>query len=101
VHINRATEELKQCVMLLNRLRYAWWAAGTMADLGTAVLNNADRNTRTANTPSAPAEHPHHPATKSGPAGAHNHQQQHHASTPSNWQTLDNATPIDPPLRQT
>ncbi|KAF2747364.1 hypothetical protein M011DRAFT_443944 [Sporormia fimetaria CBS 119925] len=53
VHINRATEELKQCVMLLNRLRSAWWSAGTMADLGTAVLQNADRNTRTANTPAA------------------------------------------------
>jgi len=51
VHINRATDELKQCVVLLNRLRNAWWSAGTMADLGTAVLNNADRNTRTANTP--------------------------------------------------
>ena len=51
VHINRATEELKQCVVLLNRLRNSWWSAGTMADLGTAVLNNADRNTRAVNTP--------------------------------------------------
>lgn len=51
VHINRATDELKQCVTLLNRLRSSWWSAGTMADLGTAVLNNADRGTRTANTP--------------------------------------------------
>ncbi|KAJ4350281.1 uncharacterized protein N0V89_008902 [Didymosphaeria variabile] len=99
VHINRATEELRQCVMLLNRLRYAWWTAGTMADIGTAVLNNADRNTRTANTPAPPAENAHHPAMKPTPAGAHN-QQQHHASTPSNWQTLDNATPIDPRLQQ-
>jgi hypothetical protein len=57
VHINRATEELKQCVVLLNRLRNAWWSAGTMADLGTAVLNNADRNTRAANTPATITEH--------------------------------------------
>lgn len=51
VHINRATDELKQCVVLLNRLRSAWWSAGTMADLGTAVLSNAERNTKTVNTP--------------------------------------------------
>jgi hypothetical protein len=64
VHINRATEELKQCVVLLNRLRNAWWSAGTMADLGTAVLNNADRNTRSVNTPAnipdLPHSRPHH-----------------------------------------
>jgi hypothetical protein len=53
VHIKRATEELKQCVVLLNRLRNSWWSAGTMADLGTAVLNNADRRTQTATTPAS------------------------------------------------
>ncbi|KAF2280326.1 uncharacterized protein EI97DRAFT_119348 [Westerdykella ornata] len=62
VHIKRATDELKQCVMLLNRLRNAWWSAGQMADLGTAVLNNADRNTRTANTPAVATEADHHHA---------------------------------------
>jgi hypothetical protein len=52
VHVNRATEELKQCVRLLDRLRNAWWSAGTMADLGRAVLNNAaGRATNAANTP--------------------------------------------------
>ena len=100
VHINRATEELKQCVNLLNRLRYAWWSAGTMADLGTAVLNNADRNTRTANTPAAATENPAHPSAKADPAGAHT-QQHRHLSAPSNWQTLDNNTPIDPRLQNT
>jgi hypothetical protein len=52
VHVNRATEELKQCVRLLDRLRNSWWAAGTMADLGRAVLSNAaGRTTNAANTP--------------------------------------------------
>jgi len=52
VHVNRATEELKQCVHLLDRLRNSWWSAGTMADLGRAVLSNAaGRNTNAANTP--------------------------------------------------
>lgn len=58
VHVNRATEELKQCVRLLDRLRNAWWSAGTMAELGRAVLNNAaGRATNAVNTPAAvPAE---------------------------------------------
>lgn len=73
VHIKRATDELKTCVMLLNRLRNAWWSAGTMADLGTAVLNNADRNTRTANTPAIVAESDHQ--------HAHLEAQQHHGLT--------------------
>ncbi len=52
VHVNRATEELKQCVRLLDRLRNSWWSAGTMADLGRAVLSNAaGRTTNAANTP--------------------------------------------------
>jgi len=99
VHINRATEELKQCVVLLNRLRYAWWSAGTMADLGTAVLNNADRNTRTANTPAATMEHSTqqaHPPSNPDLAQDLPH---HQPSGPSNWQTLDNTTPIDPRLQ--
>ena len=98
VHINRATEELKQCVTLLNRLRPAWWSAGTMADLGTAVVNNADRNTRTANTPATFADHPNLDDRS-------NHHHQPHSSQqllsgPSNWQTLDNTNPIDPRLQQ-
>lgn len=97
VHINRATEELKQCVTLLNRLRYAWWSAGTMADLGTAVVNNADRNTRTANTP-ATTSADHGPITKQEPP--QQHLQHHAAGGPNNWQSLDNNTPIDPRLQQ-
>ncbi|KAH7138782.1 fungal-specific transcription factor domain-containing protein [Dendryphion nanum] len=101
VHINRATDELKQCVVLLNRLRTAWWSAGTMADIGIAVLNNADRNTRTANTPAAMSDHPqssmHRPSDpKSEPIA------QPLLPTPSNTQwhqhPIDN-TSIDPRLR--
>jgi hypothetical protein len=104
VHINRATEELKQCVVLLNRLRNAWWSAGTMADLGTAVLNNADRNTRAVNTPANipdlphPRSHPHpgqnqykekfEPPTQT-PQLSHTH-------SPAQWQ-ID--TSIDPRLQ--
>lgn len=113
VHINRATDELKQCVVLLNRLRSAWWSAGTMADLGTAVLNNADRNTRTANTPATvadvnnahsrnlegkteqqlPLQPSHHPPLASSASTHHHHPQWH--STPQ--QSLD--TSIDPRLQ--
>ena len=98
VHINRATEELKQCVTLLNRLRPAWWSAGTMADLGTAVVNNADRNTRTANTPATVTEHPNLDIKSNHYHPSQNNQ--HLLSGPSNWQTLDNTTPIDPRLQQ-
>ncbi|KAF2828455.1 hypothetical protein CC86DRAFT_465275 [Ophiobolus disseminans] len=58
VHVNRATEELRQCVYLLEGLRNKWWSAGTMADLGNAVLNNAaGRATNAVNTPATvPAE---------------------------------------------
>ena len=90
VHINRATEELKQCVHLLNRLRYAWWSAGTMADLGTAVLNNADRNTRTANTPATIPEHANPPPKPEAPS---------HSGGPGHWQTAENKSPIDPRLQ--
>ncbi|KAF2730800.1 hypothetical protein EJ04DRAFT_499795 [Polyplosphaeria fusca] len=96
VHINRATDELKQCVVLLNRLRNAWWSAGTMADLGMAVLNNADRNTRTANTPAPMVDmaQPNRPEPKQDTLTQPS-QQQHQATT--QWQQpLD--TPIDPRL---
>ncbi|KAF2473369.1 uncharacterized protein BDR25DRAFT_131517 [Lindgomyces ingoldianus] len=106
VHINRATDELKQCVVLLNRLRNAWWSAGTMADLGTAVLNNADRNTRTANTPATtmdltsiqnrPSE-----ATKAEPPLTQQPQQSALSnSSSSQWQQpLDPSNAIDPRLQ--
>lgn len=56
VHIKRASEELKQCVLLLDRLRDAWWSAGTMADIGRAVLSNAaGQRTNAANTPAPTA----------------------------------------------
>ncbi|KAF1959774.1 hypothetical protein CC80DRAFT_466903 [Byssothecium circinans] len=99
VHINRATEEIKQCVQLLNKLRPAWWSAGTMADLGMAVLNNADRNTRTANTPATVPDHTAQQPTKHDPSYHPQHHNQQHPSGPSNWQTLDNSTPIDPRLQ--
>ncbi|KAF2645130.1 hypothetical protein P280DRAFT_496214 [Massarina eburnea CBS 473.64] len=115
VHINRATEEIKQCVELLNKLRPAWWSAGTMADIGMAVLNNADRNTRAVNTPAAPmamdqsSQHHQHqqnkPESSRYPPGhpqfpQHPHHHNPQPSGPSNWQTLDNSTPIDPRLQQ-
>jgi hypothetical protein len=73
VHINRATEELKQCVQLLDRLRNAWWSAGTMADIGRAVLSNAagrtTTNTNAANTPAPSAPEPRQdPKTEAPPA---------------------------------
>jgi hypothetical protein len=68
VHVNRATEELKQCVHLLDRLRNSWWAAGTMADLGRAVLSNAaGRNTNAANTPAPMPAEPRASETKTEP----------------------------------
>ncbi|KAF1920824.1 fungal-specific transcription factor domain-containing protein [Ampelomyces quisqualis] len=76
VHVNRATEELKQCVRLLDRLRNAWWSAGTMADLGRAVLSNAaGRTTNAVNTPAtmAPEPHPSDPKTEPPtPIASHN-----------------------------
>ncbi|KAF2191154.1 hypothetical protein K469DRAFT_720136 [Zopfia rhizophila CBS 207.26] len=96
VHINRATDELKQCVILLNRLRNAWWSAGTMADLGIAVLNNADRNTRTANTPATVADHAHahHSETKVEPPAV---VPQQPPPGSSQWQPIDSS--IDPRLQ--
>jgi hypothetical protein len=68
VHVNRATEELRQCVRLLEGLRNKWWSAGTMADLGNAVLNNAaGRNTNAANTPAPTAPELRQPETKTEP----------------------------------
>jgi hypothetical protein len=68
VHVNRATEELKQCVRLLDRLRNSWWSAGTMADLGRAVLSNAaGRQTNAANTPAPIPAEPRSADTKTEP----------------------------------
>ncbi|KAF1842082.1 uncharacterized protein K460DRAFT_370086 [Cucurbitaria berberidis CBS 394.84] len=68
VHVKRATEELKQCVRLLDRLRNAWWSAGTMADLGRAVLSNAaGRATNAANTPAPVAIEPRQTEPKTEP----------------------------------
>ena len=119
VHINRATEELKQCVQLLDRLRNAWWSAGTMADIGRAVLSNAagrttttTNNTNAANTPATSAPEPRHdpktdmlsaqtPAT-AGPRmptsttqWSQQHQQQQHQQ--QQHQHMDR--PIDPRLQ--
>lgn len=97
VHVNRATEELKQCVRLLDRLRNAWWSAGTMADLGRAVLSNAaGRTTNAANTP-APEPRPTEAKTEPPtPRSVHNSVS---LPTSAHWpQPLD--TPIDPRLQQ-
>jgi hypothetical protein len=107
VHINRATEELKQCVHLLDRLRNAWWSAGTMADIGRAVLSNAagrttttTNNTNAANTPapSAPEARQQDPKTEIPPA--------HTPSTagprmPTSrpWSQQHMDSPIDPRLQ--
>ena len=119
VHVNRATEELKQCVRLLDRLRPSFWSAGTMADLGRAVLNNAaGRATNAANTPAPvppeprPNEQKSEPPTPqstysgqiSSPKMAHHwpqnlnppidpRLQQHHAPTPTPMASLLNPTP--------
>ncbi|KAF2262779.1 hypothetical protein CC78DRAFT_569513 [Lojkania enalia] len=96
VHINRATDELKQCVVLLNRLRNAWWTAGTMADLGIAVLNNADRNTRTANTPATIAD-PTHPQTLEPKPERPSQTAQQPLPGSAQWQQIDSS--IDPRLQ--
>ncbi|EMD89309.1 hypothetical protein COCC4DRAFT_168909 [Bipolaris maydis ATCC 48331] len=101
VHVNRATEELKQCVRLLDRLRNAWWSAGTMADLGRAVLSNAaGRNTTTANTPMPITSEPRHPESKTGPPTPQNPQstQPPSSNQPQHWQQ-DMETRIDPRLQ--
>ena len=68
VHVNRATEELRQCVYLLEGLRNKWWSAGTMADLGNAVLNNAaGRSTNAVNTPAPVTVEPRQPEPKTEP----------------------------------
>lgn len=106
VHVNRATEELKQCVRLLDRLRNAWWSAGTTADLGRAVLSNAAgrANTNAANTPvAAPAEPRRTTEPKTEPPTpqtSHAGQQAPSSSTQSASQWPQNMdTPIDPRLQ--
>jgi hypothetical protein len=102
VHVNRATEELKQCVRLLDRLRNAWWSAGTMADLGRAVLNNAaGRTTNAVNTPATVAAELRQSEPKTEPPTP---QSSHNTIPPSNppqWShhSLDNQ--IDPRLQHT
>ena len=96
VHINRATDELKQCVVLLNRLRSAWWSAGTMADLGLAVLSNAERNTKAANTPATVTE-----LKPEMPAQSLHQLPQRPPSNPTQWpQQPAIDTSIDPRLQQ-
>lgn len=101
VHVNRATEELKQCVRLLDRLRNAWWSAGTMADLGRAVLSNAaGRATNAANTPAAVTAEPRPSDPKTEPPTPQSTQSQlpsQHSTQQWN-QSLD--TSIDPRLQQ-
>lgn len=103
VHVNRATEELKQCVRLLDRLRNAWWSAGTTADLGRAVLSNAaGRSTNAVNTPvPVPAElRRMEPKTETpAPQSSHGQQQQHQTNFASHW-PQNPETPIDPRLQQ-
>jgi hypothetical protein len=101
VHVNRATEELKQCVRLLDRLRNSWWIAGTMADLGRAVLSNAaGRTTNAVNTPATISAEPRPTETKTEPPTPT--ASQNDAVPPSNrsqWPhaSLDNQ--IDPRLQ--
>jgi hypothetical protein len=102
VHVNRATEELKQCVRLLDRLRNAWWSAGTTADLGRAVLSNAaGRSTNAVNTPvPVPAELRHTESKTEPPTPQSTHSGQLPPQNhPQHWpQNMDTA--IDPRLQQ-
>jgi hypothetical protein len=101
VHVNRATEEIKQCVRLLDRLRNAWWSAGTTADLGRAVLSNAaGRSTNAVNTPvPVPAEPQHTEPKTEPPTPQSTHSGQLPAPNhPQHWpQNME--TPIDPRLQ--
>ncbi|KAJ4382309.1 hypothetical protein N0V86_002643 [Didymella sp. IMI 355093] len=102
VHIKRASEELKQCVLLLDRLRNAWWSAGTMADIGRAVLSNAaGQRTNAVNTPAptAPELRPNEPKTEP-PTPQPSHNGPHMPVSNNQWppQNMDN--PIDPRLQQ-
>ena len=100
VHVNRATEELKQCVRLLDRLRNAWWSAGTTADLGRAVLSNAaGRTTNAANTPVVAPVEPRRsePQTElPTPQSSHSGNEPPPQSYTSQWPD----THIDPRLQQ-
>lgn len=103
VHVNRATEELKQCVRLLDRLRNAWWSAGTMADLGRAVLSNAaGRTTNAVNTPAAVTAELRHSEPKTEPPTP---QSSHNCIPPSNnpqqWSHHSLDHQIDPRLQHT
>ncbi|KAF3036455.1 hypothetical protein E8E12_005815 [Didymella heteroderae] len=102
VHIKRASEELKQCVLLLDRLRNAWWSAGTMADIGRAVLSNAaGQRTNAVNTPAptAPELRPNEPKTEP-PTPQPSHNGPHMPGSNNQWppQNMDNS--IDPRLQQ-
>lgn len=98
VHVNRATDELRHCVRHLDRLRNYWWSAGTMADLGLAVISNATgRNTNAANTPAPFASEPRQSETKTEPPTP---QSTHGGVPPTNqtqWHQVDNS--IDPRLQ--
>ena len=45
-HKNRAKQDIKTCVSLLERVRKSRWSAGAMADLGKAVLAKIDREAK-------------------------------------------------------
>lgn len=102
VHIKRASEELKQCVLLLDRLRNAWWSAGTMADIGRAVLSNAaGQRTNAVNTPAPTAPELRPNEAKTEPPPPQPTQNGPHMPVSNNqWppQNMDN--PIDPRLQQ-
>ncbi|KAF2814463.1 uncharacterized protein BDZ99DRAFT_410999 [Mytilinidion resinicola] len=81
MHRNRAKEELKQCVKILNRLRTAWWSAGAMADLGMAALSNDERNSsrpRSIQPSTGSAQKSN--ATSANPASSASNQQQTHSN---------------------
>lgn len=102
VHINRASEELKQCVHLLDRLRNAWWSAGTMADIGRAVLSNAaGQRTNAVNTPAptAPELRPNDPKTEP-PTPQPSHNGPHMPVSNNHWPPQGLDTSIDPRLQQ-
>lgn len=102
VHVNRATEELKQCVRLLDRLRNSWWSAGTTADLGRAVLSNAaGRTTNAVNTPVPAPVEPRRTEPKTEPPTPTSTHGGHHPPPNYNSQWPQNPdTPIDPRLQQ-
>ena len=102
VHINRASEELKQCVRLLDRLRNAWWSAGTMADIGRAVLSNAaGQRTNAVNTPAPTVPEPRLNEPKAEPPTPQSSRNGPRMPVSnSHWPPQNLDTSIDPRLQQ-